>query len=105
MLPIDLASFPWLQGGAGALVTLAVVMLFRGLLWPRSGVEKLTSLYDQRIQEVKEEAKEWKAAWQTSQENLALLAKQNSDLLEQGRTTEQVLRALQAASTQKEITG
>lgn len=94
---------PFLQGGAGALVSAAVFMLYRGLIVPRSTVDSWILVYEKRIAEKTEESKEWKAAWESNEKTKQLMAKQFDELIEIGRLNVQLLRALPTTPQKEHI--
>lgn len=73
-------------------------MVFRGVLIPETQVNRLMKVYELLLKERSDERDEWKAAWLTSQEGIALLAQQNQELLEVGRTSEKILKSLENAA-------
>jgi Tfp pilus assembly protein PilO len=79
----------------------AVFMLLRGLLVPRSTVDKMMSVYEERIAEKAEEAKEWKEAWRSNEQTKQLMTQQFDELLEIGRLNVQLLRALPTTPTKE----
>ncbi|MFL1427139.1 MULTISPECIES: hypothetical protein [unclassified Nocardiopsis] len=79
MLPLaELA--PWMEIGAGGLVTAGVVMILTGRLVPSGTVEKLLAARDERIAELK-------AVLASEQDRNCRQADQITALLESGRTT------------------
>jgi hypothetical protein len=97
--PVDeifaVASKLPLAGGISTAILAAVVWaIFTGRLTPRSTVEDVRSDRDARLTEIRREADDWRSAWQASQETNRILADQVRELLELGRTTNQLIKAL-----------
>lgn len=93
-----LAGLPLDALGAGGLVTLAVVALFRAWIVPGSMVNELKAVRDDRIRELIEERTELRAAAAAKEETLRELVAQNSELLEVARASNVLLRALTEAA-------
>lgn len=64
-----------------------MALIIWGKLLPGATVDRLLSARDERITELK-------AALEASEKRAQILAEQNAELLEIGRTTEQLMRAL-----------
>lgn len=71
------------QVALAGLVTLAVVLLYRGLLVPRTTLE-----------DARNDRDAWKAAYLESEKARSVLMTQNGELLEVARTANQILRSL-----------
>jgi hypothetical protein len=79
---MNLGDLPIIQGGATALLTLAVILVLTGRLTPRSQVEALRADKDAQIAM-------WRAVAETSQAQMG-------ELLEHSRMTVQLLQAIEA---------
>lgn len=88
---VDLSALPWGTLGPAGLVTMVVVLIIWGKLLPGTTVDRLLSARDQRITELS-------AALEAAERRAEVLSQQNAELMEIGRTAEQLMRALPAAS-------
>jgi hypothetical protein len=77
--------------GATGLLALAVILIFRGSLVPRSTVDQMRKDKDDQIAM-------WKNAFETSQQAVALKDRQIDTLLEAARTTTHVVTAVSEAA-------
>lgn len=82
------------QGGAAALVSLVVLLIFLGRLVPRAVLEDVRKDRDARVAEIIEERDAWRAAHRESEAARIEAQNQVSELLELSRTADHVLRAL-----------
>ena len=82
------------QGGAVALVTLVVLLIYGGRLVPRSVVEDVRKDRDDRIQALVAERDAWREAYRESETARMESQSQVGELLELSRTAEHVLRAI-----------
>lgn len=82
------------QGGAVALVTLVVLLIFFGKLVPRSVLEDVRQDRDARIAEALAERDTWRDAHKESETARIEAQNQVGELLELSRTADHVLRAL-----------
>lgn len=92
-------------GALVALITLAVLAVWRGWLVPRATVDqfaqattKVEEVQAQRLADSQQREKEWQAAWNTERARGDLQADQIGELLELARTTDASLRGLKAAT-------
>lgn len=83
--------------GPGAMLTLVIVAIVKGMLVPRSVLEDVRKDRDARLQEVQAVADMWKEAFQESDKRSSILAEQNRELLQQGRTTNSLIAAIPKA--------
>ena len=81
------ALSPFLQLGAGGLLSLGIVMILTGRLVPGGTVERLLSARDERIAELK-------AVLASEQDRNCRQADQITALLESGRTTAHALEEI-----------
>ncbi|MFJ9558263.1 hypothetical protein ACIRPH_31035 [Nocardiopsis sp. NPDC101807] len=81
------ALAPFLQLGAGGLLSLGIVMIFTGRLMPAWTVDKLLAARDERISELK-------AVLTSEQDRNCRQADQITALLESGRTTAHALEEI-----------
>lgn len=79
--------------GAGALVVLAVIALFRGWLVPRSHVDDLRADRDARFSELIKERDDWKTAYFDSEKSRGVLAEQVGEFTELARVWLQALQS------------
>jgi hypothetical protein len=91
---LNLASIPWAQGGAAALLALAVWLILTGRIVPR-----------QTLQDVQAQRDKYEQAWQTSQATIGELSQQVTALVEVGRTTETLLRSIVGERTDRDVIG
>lgn len=77
--------------GAAGLVVLAVVLIFRGYLIPKTVVDQMRADKDQQINM-------WKAAFERSQDAITLKDQQIALLLESTKTTTHVVEAMSEAA-------
>jgi len=89
LLGVDVAS-----GGAVALVTLVVLLIFFGKLVPRSVLQDVREDRNARIAEVVAERDTWREAHRLSEAARVEAQSQVGELLELSRTADHVLRAL-----------
>lgn len=92
-------------GALVALITLAVLAVWRGWLVPRVTVEQLAQatiriegVQAQRLADSQQREEEWRAAWNTERARGDLQADQIGELLELARTTDASLRGLKTAT-------
>lgn len=78
---------PFLQVGAGGLLTIGILMILTGRLVPAGTVDKLLSGRDERISELK-------ATVDSERDRNCRQAQQITSLLESGRTTVHVLEEI-----------
>lgn len=89
LLGVNVAS-----GGAVALVTLVVLLIFFGKLVPRSVLEDVRKDRNDRIAEVVAERDTWREAHRVSEAARIEAQSQVGELLELSRTADHVLRAI-----------
>ncbi|MEZ7005657.1 hypothetical protein [Streptomyces sp. AD55] len=83
-----------LPGGAGAIVTLIVLLILRGNLVSRAVLEDVRKDRDARVAELLEERDAWREAHRESEAARIEAQKQVSELLELSRIADHVLRAI-----------
>jgi hypothetical protein len=79
---------------AAVLVTIAVLLIFRGRLIPRRTYDDMVRFKDEQTRIWKERGDEYKAAWENEVAARDTRNAQMGELLEYARTADQVLRAL-----------
>lgn len=89
-----LSNLPYGDIGFAGLVTLAIVLIFRGDIVPRSTVEAMRADRDAIITATKEENKMLKEAYKMSEEARKIGAEADKELLELGRTTVHLLQSI-----------
>lgn len=94
-IPADLL----LQGGAATILAMAVLAIIRGILVPRTLLDKLLTLHAERLAEASERADEWKQIATTAMAAGAEKDRQLETLLEVGRTTNALLEGIKRASS------
>lgn len=77
-----------------SLIALAIGLVLRGTLVPRTQVRELVAVQEQRLAESRDREREWRSAWEVSEAARAVLAGNDADLLEAMRTLEALIRAL-----------
>ncbi|MGW2739137.1 hypothetical protein ACWC4D_33680 [Streptomyces sp. NPDC001288] len=82
------------QGGAIAILALAVLLILRGHLVPRSVLEDVRKDRDDRLAELSAERDKWRDAHKESEAARVEAQSQVGELLELSRTADYVLRAL-----------
>ncbi|MDX3527126.1 hypothetical protein P1P75_11900 [Streptomyces sp. ID05-39B] len=82
------------EGGAAALVTLVVLLIFLGRLVPRSVLEDVRKDRDARVAEILAERDTWRDAHRESERARMEAQSQVGELLELSRTADHVLRAI-----------
>lgn len=82
------------QGGAVALVTLVVLLIFFGKLVPRRVLEDVRSDRNDRVKELAAERDTWRNAYVESEKARLEAQNQVGELLELSRTADHVLRSL-----------
>lgn len=82
------------QGGAIALVTLVVLLIFFGKLVPRRVLEDVRSDRNDRVKELAAERDTWRNAYVESEKARLEAQNQVGELLELSRTADHVLRSL-----------
>lgn len=85
------ATIPWATLGPSGLCVMFVAAILWGKLLPSATVDRLITARDERIAELK-------AALDASEKRAEILAEQTSELMEIGRTAEQLMRALPPAT-------
>lgn len=90
-------ALPWSNMGAGVIVAAGVIAMIRGLLMPRSTVERLIDGYEARLKDRDEQIKELKTRAAMVDARNDLLVEQVRQLMEVGRTTNAVLTSLPVA--------
>jgi hypothetical protein len=83
-----------LQGGAVAVLVWVFRRIIRGDLVPRSVLEDVRKDRDERVHDARETTSLWQDAHAESERGRSVYAGQVTQLLELGRTSEAVLRAL-----------
>lgn len=82
------------QGGAGALVTLVALLIFRGNLVPRSVLQDVRKDRDDRIAELVKDRDMWREAHRESEAARIEAQNQVGELVELARVADHVLRAI-----------
>jgi hypothetical protein len=82
------------QGGAIALVTLVVLLIYRGRLVPRSVLDDVRTDRDARVAELVAERNAWREAYRESETARVEAQNQVGELLELSRLADRVLRAI-----------
>lgn len=92
-------------GALIALITLAVLAVWRGWLVPKATVDQLAqatvrveAVQAQRLADSHQREEEWRTSWQLERARGDLQADQIGELLELARTTDASLRGLKAAA-------
>ncbi|MGQ4437922.1 hypothetical protein ACN6LI_003287 [Streptomyces violaceoruber] len=83
-----------LPGGAGAIVTLIVLLILRGSLVARAVLEDVRKDRDARVAELAKERDMWRQAHQESEAARIEAQNQVGELLELSRVADHVLRAI-----------
>lgn len=91
-----LASIPYDQLPFGAMLTLAVISVFKGWLVPQGVVTDIRTDRDTRLTEVAGERDDWKAAYNVEREASSKKDAQINELLELAQTSAHVLKSLPA---------
>lgn len=89
-----LSNLPYGDIGFAGLVALAIVLIFRGDIVPRSTVEAMRTDRDLIITSYREENKMLKDAYAMSEEARRIGAEADKELLELGRTTVHLLQSI-----------
>ncbi len=97
----ELAKLPVEGIGVVFVVFLVGVMVYRGLLVPKSIVTDLTSSRDARIRDLAEERDKWEGVANKALEALQVRNEQHAELMELARTTDAFIRALPRAGRQR----
>lgn len=87
-------AFPWPSIGAGALVSLAVISIYRGWLWTKPAVDKLCNRYDKELENKDKELEFWRQAFQAADKRNDKLADYVQELMEVARTSNAALSSL-----------
>lgn len=101
---MDLFGIPGavvVQGGAVAVLILAVIGILTGRLVPRRSLEDVRADRDARIAEERARGDEWRAAAQLQDQRNDVLAQQIAQLLDTSRTMNSVLEGLRQASQER----
>jgi hypothetical protein len=77
-----------------SLIASAVAAVWRGWLVPRRSVDQLITVQNERLAEARDREREWRAAWEASEEARRIIAERFDDMLEGQRTVEALIRAL-----------
>lgn len=91
---MDWAGLDLKDLGPSSILALAVLLVLLGLVVPRRQLKDLRDDRDKREKQLIEERDEWKAAFFASDKTSRELAGQMQAMLEQGRTTEAVIKAI-----------
>lgn len=83
-----------LPGGAGAIVTLIVLLILKGHLVARSVLEDVRKDRDDRVAELVRERNDWREAYRESETARVEAQNQVGELLELSRVADRVLRAM-----------
>lgn len=94
--------FTLVQGGAAALLVWVFRRVISGELVARSVLDDVRKDRDERVADAQETSQLWQAAHIKSEETRSVLTAQVNQLLETGRISEALLRALKAYATDKE---
>lgn len=89
-----LSNLPFGGIGFGGLVTLAIVLIFRGDIVPRSTMEAARSTWEAMLIEKNNENKMLKEAYRMSEEARQIGSETDKELLELGRTTVHLLESI-----------
>jgi hypothetical protein len=89
-----LGSMPLSDIGFAGIVTLAIVLILRGQLVPKSTVDEMRKDRDAIIASKSEEADNWREAYKVSEEARAVSTDADRELLELGRTTVHLLQSI-----------
>jgi uncharacterized membrane protein YccC len=101
---VDLFGIPGavvVQGGAVAVLILAVIGILTGRIVPARVVDRLEKLYAAAIDKEKARGDEWRAAAQAQDARNDLLSQQVSQLLDAARTTNALIEGLRQASQER----
>jgi hypothetical protein len=101
---VDLFGIPGavvVQGGAVAVLILAVIGILTGRIVPRRSLEDVRLDRDERIAEERKRGDEWRAAAQAQDARNDLLSQQVSQLLDAARTTNSLIEGLRQASQER----
>jgi hypothetical protein len=96
-----LTSIPWSNVSAGALVTLAVISIYRGWLWTKASVDALKDSYKLLLDDKDRQIEELRKTNHTVDARNDMLAEQVRQLVEIGHTTSAVLTALPSAAERR----
>lgn len=91
-----LSSIPYDQLPFGAMLTLAVISIFKGWLVPQGVVTDIRTDRDTRLTEVAGERDDWKSAYLVEREASSKKDAQINELLELAQTSAHVLKSLPA---------
>lgn len=91
MDPVEWINIPIVQGGFATLVVGVLVAVFTGRLLPRWWVTQLRESDQKTIERQREEIKEWRDAFRTSDQANRVLITHVGELMETGRITERIL--------------
>ena len=83
-----------LPGGAGAIVTLIVLLILRGNLVSRAVLEDVRKDRDARVAEIASERDSWREAYKESEAARVQAQNQVGELLELSRFADRALRAI-----------
>ncbi|MFD8899906.1 hypothetical protein [Streptomyces ardesiacus] len=83
-----------LPGGAGAIVTLIVLLILRGSLVPRAVLEDVRKDRDARVSDLTAERDTWQAAHRESEAARIEAQRQVGELVELAKVADHVLRAI-----------
>lgn len=91
---MDWTQFPIVQGGSVGVLFGVMWMVFSGRLVPKGTLDAIREPLLSRIAQQDAEIAQWRAEQAISNQTKAELTAQLGTLLELGRTTEQVLKAI-----------
>jgi hypothetical protein len=91
---MDWAQIPIVQGGSVGVLFGVMWLVFSGRLVPRGTVDMIRDDLTNRITQQQEEITQWRAEREIQNRTNAELTSQLGVLLEIGKTTEQVLKAI-----------
>lgn len=95
-LPVGGLSF-------GGLVTMAIVLIFKGEIVPKSTLEAMRANYDAVITAKDEQVNMLKEAYGLSEKARTATVEDNKELLEMGRTTVHLLESIHERANRAEV--
>lgn len=101
---MDLFGIPGtviVQGGAVAVLLIAVLGILTGRIVPVRTVDRLDKVYADQIEKEKARGDEWRAAAQAQDARNDLLSQQVAQLLDTARTTNALIEGLRQASQER----
>lgn len=96
---MDLTSLPIVSGGATAILSMFVMLIFWGKIVPKSTVDDIRTQYEAENTKLRADRDQWQTAYNDERKLTGELVQQVRTLMEVAYTADTVISALPAAGT------